>query len=292
LGLLPFLLVQEAEDALHAGRQYSPAREEGTSCCDEIKGACPWALGAVRLVSFLAVYLLAWSIFRQVLSATELVFKKRYKYSKLFSMLTSFSKASRYAIPHFTLKNPLNIKMWLALRGGRAWLRRFEAQRVADTVVSSTFRTVAFFLAVLCVEVFLCKDVRPFLTELWHWELVIWGGISSIFLLRFFSLGTRTNEKFGDTTILLTEQLNVQLRIFENCSRSNDRAKLGKLQISSNVLKLAVKLLRELDSPNRVSGLSMSPTLVRVTRVILLSALSALVSDVFGFKLKVNQLLK
>ena len=120
----------------------------------------------------------------------------------------------------------------------------------------------------------------------------MWGGISSVFLLRFFSLGTRTNEKFGDTTILLTEQLNVQLRIFENCCRSNDRAKREKLQISSNVLKLAVKLLKELDSPNRVSGLSMSPTLVRVTRVILLSALSALVSDVFGFKLKVNQLLK
>ena len=41
----------------------------------------------------------------------------------------------------------------LALRAGRAWLRRYEAQRVADTVVSSTFLAVLLLLAVLVVEV-------------------------------------------------------------------------------------------------------------------------------------------
>lgn len=43
--------------------------------------------------------------------------------------------------------------MWLALRAGRAWLRRYEAQRVADTVVSSAFLAVILLLAVLIVEV-------------------------------------------------------------------------------------------------------------------------------------------
>ena len=70
----------------------------------------------IRLLSLLSVSYIAYATFSSVLSVTELVFKKRYKYSKLFSMLTSLSKASRYAIPHFTLKNPLNIKMWMALR--------------------------------------------------------------------------------------------------------------------------------------------------------------------------------
>lgn len=194
---------------------------------------------------------------------------------------------------HLLLHTPYSLSPSPSSRAGRTWLRRYEAQRVADTVVSSTFRIVVLLLTILCIEFFLCKDTRPILTELWHWELLAWGGISSVYLLRFISLGTRTNEKFGDTTILITEQLNIQIRIFElSCRSSYDRAKKEKLQISSNVLKLAVKLLKELEGPNRVSGLSMSPMLVRATRVVMLSALSALVSDVFGFKLKVNQLLK
>lgn len=32
--------------------------------------------------------------------------------------------------------------------------------------------------------------------------------------------GARINEKYHDTSVLLTEQINVQLRIFENCCRS------------------------------------------------------------------------
>ncbi len=242
---------------------------------------------AIRLLSMATVFFLASAIFRQ-LAVAELTFKRRYKYSKLFSMITSLSKAQRYAIPHFTLKNPLNIKMWMALRAGRAWLRRYEAQRLADTVVSSTFRNVVLLLTILCIEVFLGKDKRPFLTQLWHWELLVWGGVSSVFLLRYFSLGSRINEKYNDPGVLLTESINIQLRIFENSCRTNDQAKREKLQISANVLKLAVKLLKELDSPTLINGLSMSPTLVRVTRVILVSALSAVVSDQFGFKLRLK----
>ena len=44
-------------------------------------------------------------------------------------------------------------QMWLALRAGRSWLRRYERQRIADTVVSSTFRAVIILLAILCFEV-------------------------------------------------------------------------------------------------------------------------------------------
>jgi hypothetical protein len=44
-------------------------------------------------------------------------------------------------------------QMWLALRAGRSWLRKYAEQRVADTVVSSTFRGVIILLLYLCVEV-------------------------------------------------------------------------------------------------------------------------------------------
>jgi hypothetical protein len=43
--------------------------------------------------------------------------------------------------------------MWLALRAGRSWLRRYPRQRIADTIVLSTFRSVLLLLAMLCFEV-------------------------------------------------------------------------------------------------------------------------------------------
>ena len=52
------------------------------------------------------------------------------------------------------------------------------------------------------------------------------------------------------------------------------------------MLELAIKLLKELDSPNRISGISMDPMLYNVTRVILLSALSAALSEFMGFDIK------
>lgn len=48
------------------------------------------------------------------------------------------------------------------------------------------------------------------------------------------------------------------------------------------------QLLKELDSPTCVSGLSMNPWLYHLTRAVLLSALSAAVSDSLGFKLQLK----
>lgn len=90
--------------------------------------------------------------------------------------------------------------------------------------------------------------------------------------------------------------------------------KKEKLLVSNNVLKLASKLLKvrqvaavsclttrrrthlltrlslaclqELNSPNKVSGLTMNPLLYNITRVVVLSAFSSTASEFFGFKLK------
>jgi hypothetical protein len=73
------------------------------------------------------------------------------------------------------------------------------------------------------------KTKRPFLTQLVHWELVIWGSCGSFYLLRFMVLGSRINEKYHDTSVLLTEQINVHLRIFENSCRSEPSAAIDCL---------------------------------------------------------------
>lgn len=62
--------------------------------------------------------------------------------------------------------------------------------------------------------------------------------------------------------------------------------KKEKLLVSNNVLKLASKLLKELNPPNKVSGLTMNPLLYNITRVVVLSAFSSTASEFFGFKLK------
>ena len=66
--------------------------------------------------------------------------------------------------------------------------------------------------------------------------------------------------------------------------------KKERLMISNNVLKVATKLLKELHSPNKVSGLTMNPLLYNITRVIVLSAFSAAISEILGFKLKIWKL--
>ena len=52
------------------------------------------------------------------------------------------------------------------------------------------------------------------------------------------------------------------------------------------VLVCCPSWLQDVDA-KQVSGLSMSPLLYNVTRVVVLSAFSAVVSDLLGFKLKV-----
>ena len=56
------------------------------------------------------------------------------------------------------------------------------------------------------------------------------------------------------------------------------------------MLELATKLLKEFDSPHRISGISMDPMLYNVTRVVLLSAFSAAVSELLGFDVKMWKL--
>lgn len=47
-------------------------------------------------------------------------------------------------------------------------------------------------------------------------------------------------------------------------------------------------LLQELDTPFRLLGLTVNPLIYNITRVVILSAVSAVVSDLFGFNIRVS----
>ena len=76
------------------------------------------------------------------------------------------------------------------------------------------------------------------------------------------------------------------------CRSAARTGKRERLQASQAVLKLALKLLRELESPNQISGLSMNPLFYNGVQIVVVSALSAALSEALGIDLKVWKLVK
>eukprot|EP00069_Balaena_mysticetus_P004362 bmy_17290T0 len=62
--------------------------------------------------------------------------------------------------------------------------------------------------------------------------------------------------------------------------------KKEQLTLVNNVLKLSTKLLKELDTPFRLYGLTMNPLIYNITRVVILSAVSGVISDLLGFNIR------
>lgn len=233
----------------------------------------------IAVVCCISTFVLASALFNALADA-EVTYHRRMLYAKCFTALTSSRRAKAAGLPHFRLKNVVNIKAWLSLRGGRSWLKRQGRQRAADEIVSSSFLIFLVLLALMGMQVVAETTTLGLL----HTEVTLWCLFSSIFLLRYMMLGSKINRKYQNTSLLLTEQLNLYLRLLL-APHKKDR-----LLISNNVLKLAMKLLKELHSPNKISGLTMNPLLYNITRVVVLSAFSAALSEIFGFKLKLWKL--
>lgn len=51
------------------------------------------------------------------------------------------------------------------------------------------------------------KGHKTFLNAAYNWEFLIWEAALLLFLLRLASLGSETNKKYSNTSILLTEQV-------------------------------------------------------------------------------------
>lgn len=135
-------------------------------------------------------------------------------------------------------------------------------------------------MVVVVTEFFRPNEYFP--STLVHFELLIWWFGLAWYLLRFMMHGMRINRRYQNISVLLTEQMNLQLRILATA----EREKRERLNVSNKVIELAIKLLKEFDSPNKISGISMDPLLYNLTRVVMLSALSAALSEFMGFDIK------
>uniref|UniRef100_A0A8C0GDB1 Putative homeodomain transcription factor 1 n=1 Tax=Chelonoidis abingdonii TaxID=106734 RepID=A0A8C0GDB1_CHEAB len=228
----------------------------------------------LAVINFLERLCLTWMFFFMMCVA-ERTYKQRFLFAKLFSHITSARKARKYEIPHFRLKKVENIKIWLSLR---SYLKRRGPQRSVDVVVSSIFLLALSIAFICCAQVL--KGHKTFLNAAHNWEFLIWETALLLFLLRLASLGSETNKKYSNISILLTEQINLYLKMEKKPNKKE------QLSLVNNVLKLSTKLLKELDTPFRLYGLTMNPLIYNITRVVILSAISGVISDLLGFNIR------
>jgi hypothetical protein len=122
-----------------------------------------------------ATYIMGTVIF-SALAEAEVTYHRRFLYAKCFTALTSSRRSRASHLPHFRLKNVVNIKAWLSLRGGRSWLKRQGRQRAADEIVSTSFLIVLLFLAVMGVQA--VSETMPntvsHLSTVLHTEVTVW----------------------------------------------------------------------------------------------------------------------
>uniref|UniRef100_A0A8B9PSX7 Putative homeodomain transcription factor 1 n=1 Tax=Apteryx owenii TaxID=8824 RepID=A0A8B9PSX7_APTOW len=183
-------------------------------------------------INFLERLCLTWMFFFMMCVA-ERTYKQRFLFAKLFSHITSARKARKYEIPHFRLKKVENIKIWLSLR---SYLKRRGPQRSVDVVVSSIFLLALSIAFICCAQVL--KGHKTFLNAAYNWEFLIWEAALLLFLLRLASLGSETNKKYSNISILLTEQINLYLKMEKKPNKKE------QLSLVNNVLKLSTKLLK------------------------------------------------
>ncbi|KAM9110872.1 protein PHTF1 isoform 3-T3 [Megaptera novaeangliae] len=160
----------------------------------------------------------------------------------------------------------------------RTYKQRRGPQRSVDVVVSSVFLLTLSIAFICCAQVL--RGHKTFLNDAYNWEFLIWESALLLFLLRLASLGSETNKKYSNVSILLTEQINLYLKMEKKPNKKD------QLTLVNNVLKLSTKLLKELDTPFRLYGLTMNPLIYNITRVVILSAVSGVISDLLGFNIR------
>lgn len=214
-----------------------------------------------------------------LLSVAEKTFKQRFLYAKHFCYLTSSRGAKRSDLPHFRLNKVKNIKTWLSIR---SYMKKLGPQRSVDVIVSFTFVLEVCVVSYLCIQ--LLKETGQFADQLHCWELTYWTVALGVYLLRFMIIGTKINKKYRNLSVLITEQINLYLHMEQKPHKKEE------LILANNVLKLAAELLKELESPFKISGICANSYLYNITKVVVLSAFSAMLSDILGFKLKLYKI--
>lgn len=115
--------------------------------------------------------------------------------------------------------------------------------------------------------------------------MVCWNLALGIYIMRLVILGHQINKKYkSNLSVLITEQINLYLQLEQKPHKKEE------LTLANHVLKLAADLLKQLESPFKISGFSANHYLYNITKVVVLSAFSAVLTEMLGFKLKLHKI--
>ncbi|KOB74527.1 putative homeodomain transcription factor, partial [Operophtera brumata] len=264
-----------------------------------------YVMSAVANVSCVLRFGLSLLVFF-LLSVAERAYKQRFLYAKLFSHLTSARRARKSELPHFRLntrrgpQRSVDVIVSAVFMLTITLLACVSAQllrRSADVIVSAVFMLTITLLACVSAQL-LRRSVDVIVSAVFMLTItllacvsaqllraMVWCVCLGIYLLRLLTLGSDVNRKYrGCLSAIITEQINLHLAI-EQRPECKDQ-----LTVANNVLKLAADLLKELDAPFKITGIWANHYIYTITKVVILSALSGVLSDMLGFKLKLHKI--
>ncbi|XP_044538865.1 protein PHTF1-like [Gracilinanus agilis] len=224
-------------------------------------------------INFFQRFCLIW-IFFFMMCVAERTYQQRFLFAKLFNHITSARKAKKHEIPHFRLRKVENIKIWLSLH---SYLKKQSPQQSIDVVVSSVYLLTLSIAFVCCAQIL--QNHKAFLGQTYNCEFLIWETVLLLFLLHLASLGSETSKKNRNISVLLMEQINLYFRM------ERKPHKKEQLVLVNNMLKLSTKLLKELNTPPRLYGLTTNPLINNITQTVILLAVPGIVSNLLGFNI-------
>eukprot|EP00924_Labyrinthula_sp_SR-Ha-C_P014930 snap_masked-scaffold_9-processed-gene-2.25-mRNA-1 protein AED:1.00 eAED:1.00 QI:0/0/0/0/1/1/4/0/938 len=262
------------------------------------------ATATALLVSSVCTYLLTNQFFMEI-SLAELTFLKRFMYAKHFKKLTSSSKAKKARLPHFRLTKASNIRVWINLRNRKVehkTQRNQTGDASANFLVSLSLCFFFYGLYRFLSSVFNPKEVN--IEDFSYENLVeiiitqpelslyfIWGAGLMMYSFRFSTLFNKTVDKYDCEGLLKTELLNLSF-LLSNRTKIK-QSKVEEYKAATDIIKNMISLYKNLEPDGKKrseSKILMHPTIYKLLKVIILSALGTLTTPIFGFKVRLWKL--
>lgn len=243
---------------------------------------------ATCAVCAVAAGFLSWVILNHIAGAVD-TFERRYLYAKYFSWLTSSRKAQRAGLPYFRLHKVEAIKVWLSLRSRRTELdlEQIGPYKASDVLAHFLFTSAIVVVGFVAFRAMQQFDNNGVPATLQDWVVLVWAVLLSVYVQRITSLANKAQERFSNTSVLLTEELNIHMHLLRKPNKKEE------LQACNQMLKVAGSLIKELEGNKNKKGgghgeaFVLDPMLYSIIRVVFLSALGALSSDLLGFRVRI-----
>ena len=241
-------------------------------------------------------------------AVAEDTYRRRFLYAKYFGKLTSSRRARKAQLPHFRLYKIDNIRVWLSLRSRKMDMDRYGLgiYKSSDTTANSVVMAAIVLVTIMSIKLLFSDeiavkrkykskdndlDTQPMFDSVAEWQLVFWFLVHAIYAWRFIQLTQKTAQKYNSRSVLLTEQLNVHMKIFQKPHKK------AELAACNAMIKTCMDLIPELEGGGKASkkgGVGPSPLLNPLVfsflKMVILSAIGAMSSDVLGFKVRLWKL--